>query len=148
MSTGPTGTADIDPLIREMFPNVATGPVEPPHIATLDELMASREATIAQEAVDRATLSPLLNPSRDQFRPQLFQWAEAGFPDGYVVQRMQLNPPRLCSDGVVRTLQAYTWYLVETEMADLLANLNALMIGISTSYSFEGNSLLLHVGKS
>jgi hypothetical protein len=130
-----------------MFPSAATGPVEPSYIATLDELMASREVTIAQEAADRAALAPLLNPSRDQFRPQLFQWAAAGFPAGYVVQRMPLNPPGLCSDGVVRTLPMYTWYILETEIADLLTKINSMMTGISTSFSFEGNSLLLHVNR-
>lgn len=142
---GPTGPSDV---ILAMFPNAATGPVEPPHIATLDELMASREAVILHEANDRATLAPLLSPNREQYRPQLFQWAAAGFPDGYIVQTMALSPPSLCSDGVTRDLPAYTWYLLGTEIADLLAAINSMLTGISVSFSFLGNSLLLHVNKN
>lgn len=162
MNTGATGTqgnqgtqgtsdatepAGVMPLLLAMFPNGETGPTESPFIATIDELLASREATIVQENTDRATLAPLLTPSRDQFRPQLFQWVTAGFPSGYVVQMMQLNPPNLCSDGVARDLPAYTWYLLGTEISSLLANINSMMTGIAVSFSFAGNSLLLHVTK-
>jgi hypothetical protein len=146
--TGDTGPTGAEQVIMNMFPSAGTGSVEAPSIATMDELLASREATIAQEAADRSTLGPLLNPSRDQFRPHLFQWAAAGFPAGYVVQTMALNPPGLCSDGVVRDLPAYTWYLLGTEIADLLVKINSMLTGIVTSFSFAGNSLLLHVNKS
>ena len=78
MSTGPTGTSPTDtgptginPAILAMFPSAGTGTVEPPHIATIDELIASREATILQENTDRDSLAPLLNPSREIFRPCL-----------------------------------------------------------------------------
>jgi len=154
MSTGPTGTSPTDtgptginPAILAMFPSAGTGAVEPPHIATIDELIASREATILQENTDRDSLAPLLNPSREIFRPQLFQWAAAGFPGGYVVKTMALNPPSICSDGVTRDLFAYTWYLLGTEIGDLIATINSMMTGIAVSFSFSGNSLLLHVNK-
>jgi len=144
VNTGPTGT---DPSVLAMFPSAGTGTVEPPHIATIEELMASRESTILQENTDRDSLSPLLNPSRETFRPQLFQWAAAGFPGGYVVKTMALNPPSICSDGVTRDLFAYTWYLLGTEIGDLITTINSMMTGIAVSFSFSGNSLLLHVNK-
>jgi hypothetical protein len=124
------------------------GPVEPPHIATMDELMASHAVIVAQENADRATLSPLLTPTREAYRPQLFAWAGAGFPGIYVVQSFPFTPPSVCSDGVTRDVVAYTWYLLGVEIGGVLANIQSMLTGITVSYSFEGNVLRIHVSKA
>jgi hypothetical protein len=122
--------------------------VEPPHIATIDELMASHAVVVAQEAIDRATLSALVNPTREAYRPQLFAWASAGFPGIYVVQSFSFTPPSVCSDGVVRDVVAYAWYLLGVEISGLLANIQSMLTGITVSYSFQGNTLRIHVSKA
>jgi hypothetical protein len=123
-------------------------PAPPPVIATMDELMASHAVLMAQEATDRAALSPLLNPTRDSYRPQLFAWASAGFPAIYVVQSFTFTPPSVCSDGVVRDIVGYTWYLLGVEIADVLANIQSMLTGITVSYSFHMNTLMIHVSRA
>ena len=117
-------------------------------ITTLEELMASHAAILAKETVDRATLDPLLNPTRDAYRPQLFAWAAAGFPGIYVIQSFPFTPPSICSDGVTRDVTAYTWYLLKTDIEVVLANIQSLLPGIVVSYSFAGNALQIHVSKA
>jgi hypothetical protein len=144
--TGPTGPTGPEPI--NFFPNAQTGTVEAPTIVTMEELMASHAVIVAQEATDRAALSPLLNPTRDSYRPQLFAWASAGFPAIYVVQSFTFTPPSVCSDGVVRDVVGYTWYLLGVEVAGVLATIQSMLTGIVVSYSFQGNTLRIHVSKS
>ena len=142
--TGPTGPTDI----MTLFPNAQTGTVEAPTIVTMEELMASHAVIVEKESVDRTSLNALVNPTRDQYRPQLFQWAAAGFPGIYVIQSFSVSPPDLCADGVRRDVNAYINYLTGTDMGAVVANIQALVTGIVVSFSFEGNSVRIHVSKA
>ena len=147
--TGPTGTFGPNGLDISMFPTAATGPVEPPNIATLDELMSSHAVVVAKENLDRQTLSSLVTPMRDQYRSQLFQWAGLGFPAIFVIQTFELTPPTYCSDGVNRNSVEYLNYLIIPNTLDsVLDTIRSLMPGISVSFSFLGNTLRIHVSKA
>lgn len=148
--TGPTGPEEtaIVPAEPAPAPAPAPAPTPAPVIATMDELMASHAVLVAKEAADRATLSPLLNPTRESYRPQLFAWASAGFPGIYVVQSFTFTPPSVCSDGVVRDVVGYTWYLLGVEIGGVLATIQSMLTGIVVSYSFAGNTLRIHVSRS
>ena len=148
--TGPTGPEEtaIVPAEPAPAPAPAPAPTPAPVIATMDELMASHAVLVAKEAADRATLSPLLNPTRESYRPQLFAWASAGFPGIYVVQSFTFTPPSVCSDGVVRDVIGYTWYLLGVEIGGVLATIQSMLTGIVVSYSFAGNTLRIHVSRS
>ena len=144
--TGPTGTTGPD---LSMFPTAATGPVESPSIATLDELMQSHTVVVAKEATDRASLAGLVTPTREQYRPQLFQWAGLGFPAIFIVQVFEITPPTYCSDGVMRDSMGYLNYLLAPSSLDsVLETIRSLMPGISVSFSFLGNTLRIHVSKA
>ena len=119
-----------------------------PFIATMEELMASHGVIVAKESADRARLAPLLNPTRESYRPQLFAWASAGFPGIYVVQSFTFTPPSVCSDGVVRDVVGYTWYLLGVEIGGVLATIQSMLTGIVVSYSFQGNMLRIHVSRA
>lgn len=153
--TGPTGTneptGETGPTGPDlyMFPTAATGPVEPPQIASLEELMQSHAVVLAKETTDRQSLSGLINPLRDQYRPQLFQWAAGGFPPTFVVQMFDITPPNVCSDGVSRDSMAYLQFLLSSTTFDtVLENIRTLMPGITVSFSFSGNMLRIHVSKA
>jgi hypothetical protein len=144
--TGPTGATGPD---LSMFPTAATGPVEPPSIATLDELMQSHSVVVAKEAADKQSLSILVNPTRDQYRPQLFQWAGLGFPAIFIVQTFEVTPPTYCSDGVSRDSLGYLNYLLAPSSLDsVLETIRSLMPGILVTFSFLGNTLRIHVSKA
>ena len=145
---GPTGATGPTGPDLSMFPSAATGPVEPPHIATLDELLVSHGAIVNKEADDRATLAPLLNESRETLRAPLFQWASLGFPNIWVAQSFTLEVPPTCSDGISRNIYEYFEYCLGTTLGDLIAALQPKLAGIQISYSFQGNTLRLHVSKA
>ena len=151
-ATGPTGPDEVNlPIIDATgptFPTPDVSVVPPPHIATLDELMSSHAVVVAQETADRATLNPLLNPTREAYRPQLFAWAAAGFPGIYVVQSFPFTPPSVCSDGVTRDVPGYAWYLLGVDIGTVLATIQSMLTGIVVSYSFQGNVLRIHVSKA
>ena len=142
--TGPTGP---DPTILAMFPNAGTGSVEPPHIATLEELMASREATSVKEAADTAILNVLVNPTRETFRVPLFQWATTGFQSGYTLYTLILDTPAICADGEERAIGGYILYLTGKTIEQLCATIQSMMTGIQLFHSFRDNKIQLHVSK-
>ena len=143
--TGPTGATGPD---LSMFPTAATGPTEPPSIATLDELMSSHMVVVAKEAADKQSLSGLVNPIREQYRPQLFQWAGLGFPAIFIVQAFEVTPPTYCSDGVSRDAMGYLNYLLAPSSLDsVLETIRSLMPGILVTFSFLGNTLMIHVSR-
>ena len=154
--TGPTGSTEpapesTGPTGMFPFPMATTeppAPPTPPSIATMDELMGSHAAVLAQEANDRVSLASLLNPTREGYRPQLFSWAAAGFPGIYVVQSYSFTPPSVCSDGVVRDVVAYAWYLLGADIGEVIVKIQSLLTGITVSYSFEGNVLRIHVSRA
>jgi hypothetical protein len=154
-STGPTGpTGPTEPAPESTESTGPTGPSEPvveqgpPPIATMEELMASHAVLVTQEAAERATLAPLLHPTREGYRPQMFAWAAAGFPAIYVVQSFTFTPPSVCSDGVTRDVVAYAWYLLGTDISQVITKIQSLLTGIVVSYSFAGNVLRIHVSKA
>jgi hypothetical protein len=145
VSTGPTGP---DPSILMLFPSAQTGPIEPPIIASIEELVKSYEATIAQETQDRQILQALLTPSRELFRTQLFQWAGRGFTSRYAIHSFTLTPPSVCSDGIVRTFPGYIDYCLDGKtMGHITETMASLMPGIEVSYSIIGNTAFIYVSR-
>lgn len=124
-----------------------TGVVPPQFVVDIAELLASHEAAGVQEAADRLILSPLLSETRETLRPQMFAWAAAGFPAIYIVQQFTVSPPAVCSDGVVRNAYDYVVYLLGQEMGPTIAAVQAKCIGVQISYSFQGNTLRIHVSR-
>jgi hypothetical protein len=144
----PTGPIEIMNPILALFPSAATGPVEPPHIATIEELMASLGAIVNKESVDKQTVSVLLNETRDILRAPLFQWATLGFPSIYIIQSFTIDPPQICSDGESRNFLEYLNYCLGKDLNDVLIDIRSKMLGIVLTVSCEGNTLRIHVTKN
>lgn len=119
-----------------------------PHIATLDELMASHAAIVNKEATDRATVCVLVSDPRDTLRGPLFQWAAAGFPNAWIARTFTLDVPPMCSDGTTRNVYEYFEYCLGATMGNTIIDIQSKLTGIQISYSFEGNTLRLHVSKA
>ena len=142
-------SAELPPDILALFPPATdSGPVPSPMVIDITELLASRGAVQGKEAADRATISVLLNETRDTLRPQMFTWAAAGFPPIYILQQFTLEPPSICSDGVSRSVYDYFVYLLGQEMGPTITAIQALCVGVTISYSFLGNTLRIHVSKN
>jgi len=148
-TSGPTGPTGPDLSFMMLFPSAQTGPIEPPIIASIEELVKSYEATVAQETQDRQMLQALLTPSRELFRTQLFQWAGRGFTSRYAIHSFTLTPPTVCSDGVVRTFPGYIDYCLDGKtMGHITETMASLMPGIEVSYSIVENTAFIYVSRS
>lgn len=154
MYTGPTGIGETGPT-GPTEPTGPTGPMildipepgPPPMLIDIAELLASHAGIKQQEVTDRITLSVLLNPSRDSIRASMFRWAELGFPAIYIIQEVTVTPPGVCSDGVSRSLYDYITYLLGQDMGTINAAIQALCVGVHISYSFQGNTVRVHVSR-
>ena len=125
-----------------------TGAVEAPMVVDISELLVSIGAIQVQEASDRTKLSVLLHETRDTLRPQMFEWAAAGFTPIYIVQKFELNPPSICSDGIQRNTLSYIEYLLGKAISQIIADIQALCLGVTISYSVSGNTLNIHVSRA
>jgi hypothetical protein len=125
-----------------------TGAVEAPMVVDISELLVSIGAIQVQEASDRTKLSVLLHETRDTLRPQMFEWASAGFTPIYIVQKFELNPPSICSDGIQRNTLSYIEYLLGKDMGQIIAAIQALCLGVTISYSILVNTLNIHVSRA
>lgn len=125
-----------------------TGAVEAPMVVDISELLVSIGAIQVQEASDRTKLSVLLHETRDTLRPQMFEWASAGFTPIYIVQKFELNPPSICSDGIQRNTLSYIEYLLGKDISQIIAAIQALCLGVTISYSVSGNTLNIHVSRA
>jgi hypothetical protein len=146
-STGPTGFEDTGPTGPIIHAPI-TEPGPPPMLIDIAELLSSHAGIKQQEVVDRSTLSVLLNPSRESIRASMFQWAELGFPPIYILQQLSVTPPAVCSDGVSRSLYDYITYLLGQDMGAINASIQALCVGVLISYSFQGNTVRIHVSRT
>lgn len=120
----------------------------PLYIATLDELLASRNTVLQKQAKDLQELGLIDSPDPTILRRKLFEWAEAGFPDAFPVYSINVVPPEVCSDGVQRTLYEYIQFLTGETIVDKMAKLEAKLQGIKVLNSFSGCLITIHVIKS
>jgi hypothetical protein len=90
----------------------------------------------------------MINESSDSLRIVLLQWASLRFPDAYIIKRISLNIPSICSDGVIRTVSEYFMYCLGSDMVTLLEKFKEKVQGIDFGYSFENNTLRIHVTRS
>lgn len=116
-------------------------------IASLEELMNSREATLNKEIADKKCLDVLLNPTSDTFRTSLLQWAANNFSSGYILHSINLNAPLVCSDGSTHDIGGYVLFLAKKSSEDIAKDIQSLMPGIKVFHSFLNNSLRLHISK-
>lgn len=115
---------------------------------TFDDLLNSHAVTRAKEDSDRSAVVTFTTVSADSLKPNLYKWAAAGFPGGFIVDTISLTPPPVCSDGVSRSLTLYFEYLLGTPIATWLQNLETLTKGMMFTFSHNGtNNIVLHITK-
>jgi len=133
------------------IPAEETVEVEPapenPYIATLDELIASSEATIKKENDDKIAIRQISNPNPMSLKTKLLEWASLGFPAAYEIISITLIPPTICSDGQIRSKFEYLSYLLGMELGPQLRIIEQKLPGMALSYSTPDNRIRIHVSK-
>jgi hypothetical protein len=127
-------------LVQGTVPNIT-------QIASLQDLLTSREATLVKENTDKGTLNVLLTPTSETFKLSLLQWASTGFQSGYTIFTLQLIAPKVCSDGKTRDIGGYILFLTNKSSEDITVALQSQMPGIKVFHSFLNSSIRIHVSK-
>jgi len=118
------------------------------YLMTLDDLIQYHDTTKESEATDKAAMDFIIHPSTSGIQQNLIQWASAGFPVDYQVLSVALIHPSPCSDGKVRDMQEYIFYLTGTYIAPLTIAFQSKFLGIEFSYTITGNIINLHACKA
>jgi hypothetical protein len=81
------------------------------------------------------------------YLPSLLNWAATGFQPGFQVFSLTINPPAVCSDGVIRSIAPYITYLTDSSPEQICETIQATMTGITFFHSFVDNTIRIHVSK-
>ena len=122
--------------------------VESPYIITLEELKASKEALQSKETKDRTMVYQFLEPNNDNVRQRLLDWATLGFPDGYILYSLSIEPPVVCLDGQSRNFVEYIQYLCNSTLVEKIQALNAKLPSMTLTQSVMNFTYSMHVSMS
>ncbi len=130
----------IDPNYLSNYMNVVhvSTPQEP--VLSIEDLLQSQEAMTQKESADRTLVAEFIGISIDVLKPRLYAWAAAGFPDAFQIQALQLAPPTVCLDGVVRTLISYFEYCADMTVTEWLTLVGKKVSGMYFTYTHDGSS--------
>jgi hypothetical protein len=153
IDTTPTGPMPEPEVILEPYVPIDTyvPPPEPesPYITTLEELMSTQGAIVQKEANDKVALLKVFNPERSSLKLLLTNWASQGFPENWVVNNVQANPPLVCSDSQTRRFYEYVLYLLGSPIQPFLDVLNAQVPGVTFNFFLKDvNTIGLNVSKA
>lgn len=129
-------------------PVVTTEP-ESPYITTLEELMSTQGAIVQKEADDKVALLRVFNPERSTLKLLLTNWASQGFPENWVVNTVQANPPLVCADSQTRRFYEYVLYLLGSPIQPFLDGLNSQVPGVKFDFFLkDANTIGLNVSRA
>jgi len=127
------------PMSNAMYVSVAW--ITPPDILTMADILGEQSVLIAKEQADGDAIRSFGTASVLGLKPVFVEWASKGFPDNYPLLTVQVTPPPLCSDGVVRSLPDYIVYCAGNPLSHYIGLLQAKLPDIRVSYANLGGSL-------
>ena len=113
----------------------------PPDILTMADILGEQSVLIAKEQADGAAIRSFGTASVLGLKPVFVEWASKGFPDNYPLLTVQVTPPPVCSDGVVRSLPDYIVFCAGNPLSHYIGLLQAKLPDIRVSYANLGGSL-------
>ena len=120
---GPTGTTE--PLTG--------GTTEPPRIL-LTDLLTDLSVLQQQETADRASFRAVTSPDLSSIRTKLITWLASGKSGLCDLIQIPISVPKLCSDGLARTLVDYVLYITGTSLADHVASIQTILPDFEVAY--------------
>ena len=133
------------PISIEEYNGVTPAP--PPAPITIEDLLSSTEALQKKEADDKSAIESIASISTETLKSKLLNWALAGFPNVYELMRVSIQPPNVCSDGVVRTLSEYIQFCSGKPIQDHVAVLQEKVTGMTISFANMGGYIAIVVTK-
>ena len=115
--------------------------IPPPDILTMSDILGDHALVIAKEQADGDASRSFGTASVLALKPVFVEWASKGFPDNYPLLKVDINPPSICSDGVVRSLPEYIEYCAGNPLSHYIDLLQAKLPDIHVAYANLGGSL-------
>lgn len=112
-----------------------------PDILTMSDILGDHAILVAKEQADGDAIRSFGTASVLGLKPVFVEWASKGFPDNYPLLTVQVTPPPVCSDGVVRALPDYIEYCSGNPLSHQIGLLQAKLPDIRVSYANLGGSL-------
>ena len=119
----------------------------PTYVMTMEQLLASHANIVQQENADKSRLSPLITPDTNSLTPAFMNWTSQGFPNIYILFSIQLAPPTVCADGVVRNVYDYVSYLLGKDLSAQIQQFDTNFLDMTMSYTISGNIVNVHVSR-
>jgi hypothetical protein len=115
--------------------------IPPPDILTMADILGEQSVLVAKEQADGDAIRSLGTASVLGLKPVFVEWASKGFPDNYPLLTIQVTPPPVCSDGVVRSLPDYIIYCAGNPLSHYIDLLQAKLPDIRVAYANLSGSL-------
>jgi len=115
--------------------------IPPPDILTMADILGEQSVLVAKEQADGDAIRSLGTASVLGLKPVFVEWASKGFPDNYPLVKVEVSPPSICSDGVVRSLPEYIEFCSGNSLSHHIGLLQAKLPDIRVAYANLGGSL-------
>ena len=112
-----------------------------PEVLTMADILGDHSMVVAKEQADGDAIRSIGTTSVLGLKPVFVEWASKGFPDNYPLLTIQVSPPSICSDGVVRSLPDYIVYCAGNPLSHYIDLLQAKLPDIRVAYANLGGSL-------
>jgi hypothetical protein len=112
-----------------------------PEVLTMADILGEQSVLIAKERADGDAIRSFGTASVLGLKPVFVEWASKGFPDNYPLMKVEINPPPVCSDGVVRSLPDYIEYCSGNSLSHHISLLQAKLPDIRVAFANLGGSL-------
>ena len=104
---------------------------------------------IRKEIDDIIALTNLFEPDPAKLKLGLATWESQGFPNNWIVNTAQINPPTVCSDSQIRGLYESVLFLIKNPVQPLLDGLNSKVPDVTFNFFFhDTNTVGLNVSKA
>jgi hypothetical protein len=115
--------------------------IPPPDILTMADILGEQSVLVAKEQTDGDAIRSLGTASVLGLKPVFVEWASKGFPDNYPLLKVDISPPSICSDGVIRSLPEYIEFCSGNSLSHHIGLLQAKLPDIRVAYANLGGSL-------
>ena len=112
-----------------------------PDVLTMADILGEQSVLVAKEQADGDAIRSIGTASVLGLKPVFVEWAAKGFPDNYPLLKVEVAPPPVCSDGVVRSLPDYIEYCSGNSIPHHIGLLQAKLPDIRVAYANLGGSL-------
>lgn len=112
-----------------------------PDILTMAEILGEHTLLLAKELADGDAIRSFGTTSVVGLKPVFVEWVSLGCPDNFPLLKVEIKPPPVCSDGVVRSLPDYIEFCSGHSLAHHIGLLQAKLPDIRVAFANLGGAV-------